>query len=406
MTAEPSAGPRGEPVSPTARTDDDADVFCGTPFRKVRRLQSGGMGDVYLVLHRDLARRFVAKVLRHELLDDARTVDRVRLEAELLARLRHPNIVGIQSWHRLADGRPFLVMEWLRGVTVADELASRGVPSLRATLCYARQLLSALGAAHALGVVHRDIKPQNLFLHQRADGEVVLKVLDFGVARILPEASSLAPSPLELPTETGTVLGTPRFVSPEGAAGGRVDLRADLYAAGLVLYALLTGRGPFDHQKRLGDVLDAHLHEAPSPPSAHAPFAIPAELDRVVVRSLAKSPDARFQSAAEFEAALVRAIEPGVEWPAARRSSEPGPPRAERPQGTPGSPPERAGAPETVSARNASPSTPAAPRSPTRAGAQLRPLVMLALFLGSVLLMSLVGAGGTTWLGHVLRGAP
>src|SRR5262249_33271718 len=159
----------------------------------------------------------VAKVLHSRFADDALFVDRMRIEAQSLGRLQHPNIVQITGVGTTRDRRPFLIIEWLRGRSLADELEARGqIPPLEA-IELSLQLLSALSAAHAIGLVHRDIKPDNLFLCVDGAGERKLKVLDFGIARVLPDAPAGAPDPLAIPTNTGFIVGTPRFVSPEGA---------------------------------------------------------------------------------------------------------------------------------------------------------------------------------------------
>jgi serine/threonine-protein kinase len=149
-------------------------------------------------------------------------------------------------------------------------------------------------------VVHRDVKPGNVFIVKQRDGSPCVKLLDFGVARIMPDASPAAPRAVAVPTEDNALVGTPRYISPEGAQGIKVDQRADLYAVGLILYVMLTGKGPFDHISRDTGVIVAHAFEAPKPPSAVAQEAIPPELDRIVMRALSKEPEQRYASAGEF----------------------------------------------------------------------------------------------------------
>lgn len=281
------------------------DEFAGTPYREIRRLGSGGMSDVFIVAHRDLEKEFVAKVLRAELAKDAQTLDRVRIEAQALGRLSHANVVSVSDVRSLRDGRPFIVMEHLRGHSLSAELAARKPLPIREAIGFASELLSALAAVHETGIVHRDIKPSNLFLCDLPSGKRTLKVIDFGIARVLPGAPPSAPSPLSVPTATGAVVGTPRYISPEGAAGEHVDHRADLYGAALVLYAMLTGRGPFDHL-RDSDLLSAKGMEHPEAPSRFARESVPAELDTLVLKALRRDPDERFQTANEFRAALAR----------------------------------------------------------------------------------------------------
>ncbi len=281
------------------------DPFRSTKFATIDRLGSGGMGEVYLVEHRELGKRFVAKILHKRFGSDPFLVDRMRVEAEALGCLNHPNIVTVTGFDTTEQGRPFIVMELLRGRTLANELTiRRSIPPIEA-IGYARQALSALGAAHGAGIIHRDIKPENLFLHDPPGAPRIVKVLDFGVARVLPGASGDSPRPLANPTETGVVVGTPRFVSPEGAIGRRVDARADIYSLGLILYEMLAGRGPFDHIASDELVLTAHASDQPEPPSRYAERPIPAELDQAVMKALDKEPSERFSSADEFERALA-----------------------------------------------------------------------------------------------------
>ncbi len=280
------------------------DPLEGLPYRALRRLGEGGTGEVLLAQHRQLGKLCVAKILHSRFANDPRVADRIRLEAQSLGRLNHPHIISIIGAGKTADGRPFLITEYLRGETLAGELAVRGPLPVIEALSYSCQLLKALAAAHALGIVHRDIKPENLFLCDGSDHARTLKVLDFGVARILPDASSQAPQPLAVPTDTGLVVGTPKYVSPEGAVALPVDHRADLYAAALVLYFSLAGRGPFDHIHSDERLLSAHARREPEPPSRFAREPIPPELDRLILRALRKDPAERFQSADELRAEL------------------------------------------------------------------------------------------------------
>lgn len=282
------------------------DVFEGTPYRAVTRLAAGGMGEVFLVTHAKVGRTMAAKVLHARLAGDPRLVERARIEAQSLARLRHVNIVAVSGFGYTKDNRPYIIMEYLRGRTLGEEVVAVGHVPVIDAVRFASQLLSALGAAHELGVVHRDIKPSNIFLCNEHEGERTLKVLDFGVVRVLPDASKQAPEPLAVPTESGVLMGTPRFLSPEGAMGQRVDARADLYAAALMLYYMLTGRGPFDEIARDTAVLAAHAYKNPPTPSLFASQAIRPELDAIILKALRKDPASRYQSALEFKLALDR----------------------------------------------------------------------------------------------------
>jgi len=280
------------------------DAFAGTSYRVVRPLGRGGMGEVFLVEHREMGRELVAKLLHQRFSGDAQMLDRVRVEAHSLARLEQPNVVQVTDFDNTRDGRPFIVMEYLLGRTVKDELKLRGAFSLLDTLDFVHQALSGLAAAHALGVVHRDVKPENLFLSEEGDGTITLKLLDFGIARVIRGFSPHGPAPLALPTETGAVIGTLRYLSPEAALGKHVDQRADLYSLALVFYEMLAGVGPFEHLKH--DFLTAHTVEDPKRPSHFSKGPIPAEVEEVVLKALRKNPDERYQTAEEFQAELER----------------------------------------------------------------------------------------------------
>lgn len=280
------------------------DALAGTAYRIVRQLGEGGMGEVYAVEHEVLGKEMVAKILRLDLASDPAVVDRMRVEAQALAALSHPNIVAVTDFGRTANGRPFYVMEYLRGRTVGQMLRRDGPASLIEALQIARQVLDALGAAHALGLVHRDIKPDNVFLHLLQDGREVVKLLDFGIAKVLASAGSRGPAPPSIPTADGTVLGTPRYVSPEQIVGRNIDHRSDLYAVGLLLYALIAGKSLFHSIHGTRELFEAHLKVKPPLLSDRNP-EVSAELDRVVLRALEKRPDDRFRDALEFAEALA-----------------------------------------------------------------------------------------------------
>jgi serine/threonine protein kinase len=285
---------------PSERPGDE--LFADTRYSTIRRLAAGGMAEVFLVLHREMGREFVIKVLHERLARSEELLDRMRIEAQTMGRLAHPHIVAVVDFGMTRQGRPFIVMERLVGRTLAAEVAARGALPPPEAVRYTLQLLSALEAAHAVGIVHRDIKPDNLFLVADPDGRLALKVLDFGIARVLPGFGDAAPRPLAVPTDTGLVVGTPRYVSPEGALGKRVDERADVYAAGLIFYLLLAGRGPFDHLRAEAQILRAHANVQPVAPSAAAGDAKrwPSLLDDIILCALRKNPDTRFQSAKQF----------------------------------------------------------------------------------------------------------
>ena len=235
---------------------------------------------------------------------DPGVVDRMRIEAQALGALSHPNIVSVTDFGETAHRRPFYVMERLEGDTIGTLLRRRTLPPLIESLQIVRQVLDALGAAHGLGLVHRDIKPDNVFLHRAPDGRKQVKVLDFGIAKVLSTAPPGSPAPAAIPTADGTVIGTPRYLSPEQISARGVDHRADLYAVGLLLYALVDGAGPFDGIRGTKELFEAHLKRKPAPLALRHPD-LPAALDRAVLCALEKRPEDRFSNAAEFASALA-----------------------------------------------------------------------------------------------------
>jgi serine/threonine-protein kinase len=259
----------------------------------MRFLGRGGFGEVWVVRRNTLRKDFALKILHPKFGKAPHVMDRLRFEAQATARIDHPGIVqAVDLWSH-DDGHVCFVMELLHGRSLMEELdARRTLPVLEAVEIGC-QVLSALHAAHAQGIVHRDIKPQNLYLHEVPGQARVLKVLDFGLARVITDLAEPLVTPPIRKTRTGVVVGSPRYLSPEVAHGAQADARADLYAVGVVLYELLTGLGPFD---RFG------VSEVERP-STQAQGISPA-LDACMLRALARSPNERFQSAAEFESAL------------------------------------------------------------------------------------------------------
>ncbi|MEZ4447205.1 MAG: serine/threonine-protein kinase [Polyangiaceae bacterium] len=323
------------PSDPAASTADTLasrihDALDGTPYRTVAKLGEGGMGDVLLAEHRKLGTAVAIKLIRLAYDDDAsdapsvdpQRLERARLEAQAGARIRHEHLVAVHGFDTTPAGRPYLVMEYLEGQTLHSRLVHTGggpLPLLE-SIDLILQVLAGLAAVHAAGLVHRDLKPSNLFLaaptkEQQARGQQRsrVKVLDFGLAKVVELATAATPEPLKYPTKAGVVLGTPRYMAPEQVgASGEVDARTDLYAVGLILYRMLCGRGPFDKARTYEEVLRAHALEEPVPPSAHLERApgrpsLPPSLDALVLRCLAKRPADR-PASAEALAEALRAV--------------------------------------------------------------------------------------------------
>lgn len=284
------------------------DLLAGSHYRVIRELGAGGMGEVLEAEHRALGHRVVAKVMREELAGRPEMFDRMRVEGQALARIRHPNLVMVTDFGQTRSGRPFVVMELLRGRSLHEELYSKAVLPVAEAAEIGRQMLLGLSAAHGAGLVHRDVKPDNVFLCESEDGRPSVKVLDFGVVKIVQAGRDpRTPEPLLVPTAENVTLGTPRYFSPEQTCGARdLDARSDLYSVGLVLYRMVVGRGPFDQYRRLPELFRAQATEVPLPPSAAAPQPIPAAFDRIVMRALAKSREDRFSDSLAFARALSR----------------------------------------------------------------------------------------------------
>jgi serine/threonine protein kinase/tetratricopeptide (TPR) repeat protein len=260
----------------------------------------GGMGRVYRATQTSLGKPFAIKILHPHLTDDPDSRARFAAEAHNAASLNHPNVVSVVDYGRSKEGITYIVMEYVEGQTL-EAIVHEQYPLPRERvmdLCL--QILSALGEAHGLGILHRDLKPENIIVQQlRTHGEV-LKVLDFGIAKLM-EQNDARPGL----TGRGMVCGTPEYMSPEQARGLTLDARSDLYAVGIILYQLLTGSLPFQADSPV-DLLHMQIHQPPQPPHLVAGRA-PDVLDDICLKAIAKERETRFSSAAEFRDALVGA---------------------------------------------------------------------------------------------------
>jgi len=288
-------------------TDDElADPLLGTvlleQFRIEEQIGIGGMGTVYRAHQTTVGRDVAIKVLRPELARDEQAVFRFEREARVAISLDHPNLVRVFLSGRLSDGRLYIVMELLEGRSLADELDEHGWPSLERALIMTMKLCAGLGAVHTAGVVHRDIKPENIYLVRRGRDTDFVKLVDFGIARVL-QAEGIGPAT----TQSGRVFGTATYISPEAATGEETDQRSDIYSLGVLTYQLLTGELPFEG-KTAGAVLMQHVHQDPPLLQTKGRGAeVPDDVARVVMRSLSKDPDARQQTLAEFLDSLAEA---------------------------------------------------------------------------------------------------
>ncbi|MGD0222618.1 MAG: SUMF1/EgtB/PvdO family nonheme iron enzyme [Terriglobia bacterium] len=288
-------------------TETEAQLAAGLSrrFRLVRRLGKGGMGTVFLAEQIGVGNRPVAlKILNRKLLDDPDFLLRFQNEAGSTGRIHHPNVVTIYESAQSDDGTPYIAMEFLEGESLRGVIKQRGALPVTEVAELLQQAAGGLDAAHKLGIIHRDLKPDNIFLTHGDEGEIIVKLVDFGIAKLRESATH---------TMTGTVLGTPAYMSYEQASGLRsdeLDARSDIYSLGVVVYEMLTGRTPFHSDTPVG-YLRKHLMEEP-PPFRAVKADLPAlpEMERVVMKALAKNREERHGSALEFAREFARAASP------------------------------------------------------------------------------------------------
>ncbi|HET7500119.1 MAG TPA: serine/threonine-protein kinase [Kofleriaceae bacterium] len=290
-------------------------------YRLLRQIGEGGMGVVWMGAHSVLGRRAAIKVLRPEYSMRHDIVTRFFNEARAATAISDPGIVQIFDVGHHTDGSAYIVMELLDGESLDSRLKRSGVIPVGSALRMCRQIASSVGAAHARGIIHRDLKPENIFIvrdPEVAGGERA-KILDFGIAKLAGDVGT------RLQTQASAIIGTPPYMSPEQCrGGGEVDRRSDIYSLGCVLFALVTGHPPF-RAKAPGVLLMQHMTDPPPQPSACAPD-LPAEIDGLILRCLAKDPDERFDSGLE----LALAIDPLVALPAIANATPPPPPMPPR----------------------------------------------------------------------------
>ena len=271
------------------------------------------MGRVFRARQRSIDRDVAVKILHRELSGNAQLVRRFHREAKIASKLRHPHVVDMHMVGELPDGSLYIVMEYLDGRSLADTLAQDGRFTLGRAIGIALQVSGAVGEGHSLGIVHRDLKPENVMLVNRGTIDDWVKILDFGIARIEIGDQSME-------TAAGGVLGTARYISPEGAAGAPVGPPGDVYAIATMLYQMLAGRTPFDAVAPLG-LLVKHVHETPPPLRTFAPD-VPEEIEHAIMSNLAKAPEHRAPTGRAF-GALLSSLTGGHPTPEPTRSSIP-----------------------------------------------------------------------------------
>ena len=321
--APPSTPSRGNPVvtpgSGSIPRPPVADPLIGTiladRYEIVRRIGEGGMGAVYEGKHIVLGRSVAVKVLLEKFLEKTELVARLLQEARMASAIGHENIVDVTDFGTTADGRSFVVMEFLEGESLA-QLVIRDAPlAVDRCLRIVRQVVSALGAAHEKGIVHRDVKPENVFLLRRGEQDFV-KVVDFGVSKAVRTRDEGAEM-MRL-TRTGMVLGTPLYMSPEQARGNEdVDVRADVWAVGVMLYECLTGEVPFRANNYLGVISQVLTQEVQPPSQLRPELGIPPAVEAVVMRAMEKDRARRYPAMAELERDIDRLLagDPNVGLP-------------------------------------------------------------------------------------------
>ena len=270
-------------------------------YEIVEKIGSGGMATVYRAKHLAFNEVRALKVVSSRMMEDENFLKRFRNEAVITRKLQHPNAVRVDDIDSLEDGRPYIVMELVEGGSMRALIEQAGPLPAKRALEITRQAGAALAAAHKLGIVHRDIKPDNIVILQQADGTDLVKVLDFGIARLREGGGAYTA------TQTGMVIGTPQYISPEQAAGKRsdeIDGRADLYSLGVALYEMLTGQLPFRADTPMGFLMQHLQAEVPPPRTVRPDLNIPESASRLLAKLLEKDPDKRFQTAEEMIAAI------------------------------------------------------------------------------------------------------
>lgn len=295
----------------------DATNFAGIPLDPLlgrtlddkylleERLGIGGMGTVYRAKHLLIDRGVAVKVLNPRLVEDEGAKTRFKREAKAAGRLQHTNAVGVTDFGQTADGYVYIVMELLEGKTLRDLLSKEAPLDVARSVAIMMQVSSAVAAAHEAGIIHRDLKPANIFIVQRPDVPALVKVLDFGIAKVAAE--TLEDDDHMTLTQVGAMLGTPRYMSPEQCHGSPLTFAADVYSLGVILYEMLTGTVPFSGSTPLAIAMK-HSTEAPRRPSEFV-SSIPQAMEDVVLHALEKAPDDRPADAGTFRQELFETAE-------------------------------------------------------------------------------------------------
>jgi eukaryotic-like serine/threonine-protein kinase len=286
-------------VCGTAMPDPNVGRVVAGRYLLHERVGSGSLGVVYRAEQLGLGRKLAIKLLPPDAKRDPRTVERFRREGEVLCRLRSPHTVTTYEFDREPDGSLYIAMELSPGRSLAEVFRSGGPLDWPRVLRILDGLCDALGEAHAIGVVHRDLKPENILIEDRPGSPDYVKVLDFGLAKLLPANQSLSPA--------GQTVGAVEFSSPEQLLQRPIDARSDLYALGVLGYLLVTGFHPFPEARSFGDMVAAHIHAVPQPASSRRP-GINRDVDLILARCLDKDPDRRYPDTGALSATIGVAL--------------------------------------------------------------------------------------------------
>ena len=275
---------------------EPGDIIAGR-YRIVAPIGSGAMGSVYRAEHVQISKVMAIKLLHRDVEQNAESVARFHREAEAASRLNHPNTVHVFDFGRTKSGSLYLVMEYVDGEDLSKVIEREGPMPFGRVASLIAQVAGSVADAHLAGIIHRDLKPENVVVAQTREGQVA-KVLDFGLAKLFQGTVE------SQVTSSGTIVGTPYYMSPEQIQGQELDGRSDVYALGAIMYECVVGKPPFEAPNPVG-VLSKHLSEEPLPPSTRSPLSVPAEADQIIMRCLEKDPARRYQSADDLRRALI-----------------------------------------------------------------------------------------------------
>ena len=297
--------PADNSLHAVVRRDPFIGKLIADKYQIVEVLGMGGFATVYKAEQKGLRRSVAIKILHAEFVDKPEKIRRFQHEAESISTLVHPNVAAVYDYGVLPEGQPYLAMELAPGTTLADVLAQhKRLDSDRALKIFL-QACDGIAAAHAIGLIHRDIKPSNILLDRAEDGSDTVKILDFGLAKVVSDEENNR----EHLTMTGEVLGTPAYMSPEQCTGGPIDFRTDIYSFGCVMYEVLSGKLPIDGDTSY-EMMNKHINEAPRSLSKSG-ATVPPRMVKIVNKALEKDPGDRFESFDELKDAL-KGLQPGI----------------------------------------------------------------------------------------------